>query len=108
MNTPDADNDPNVIFQSQAQATARPLAPPEYRQRALRSIIGLNQNKGSCSLSLSELALQLRDQTLRENLDPAFEPLSLESIHAAVDDLTHTGELVLDRRAVTFPRPPTY
>jgi hypothetical protein len=107
VNISNSANDPSIVFQSQDETTARPLAPPEYRQRALRSIIGLNHSKGSDSLSFSELALQLRDPALRDNVDPAFEPFSSESIRAAVADLIYTGELVVDNRTVIFPKPTT-
>ena len=87
--------------------TPKPLAPPEYRQQALRFILSLNRSKGLSSLSFSELALQLRDQTLRDNIDPFFEPLSLESINAAVADLVRTRELmIINDRTVIFPVPP--
>jgi len=82
------------------------MAPPEYRQQALRLITSLNREKGLSSLSFSELALQLRDQTLRGDIDPSFEPLSLESINAAVAELVNTGELaIINDRTVIFPAP---
>jgi hypothetical protein len=103
VSTTNEGNDPKIIFQSDNQATARPLAPPEYRDQALRFIINLNRSKGLSSLSFSELALQLRDQTLRGKVDPSFEPLSLESIHAAVTDLNRSGDIIINNRTVIFP-----
>lgn len=96
----------DVIFQGQDQPVARPLASPEYRQQALRFIVGLNRSKGLGSLSFSELALQMRDQSLRADIDPEFEPLSLESINTAVADLVRSRELVVDNRTVLFSEPP--
>lgn len=94
------------IFQGEGEATPRPLAPSDYRQQALRLIISLNLSKGVSSLSFSELALQMRDQTLRDYIDPSFEPLSLESINAAVADLVRTGEItIINDRTVIFPAP---
>jgi hypothetical protein len=98
-------NDTGSIFQSPTH-TPRPLAPPEYRQQALRSIITLNRAKGLSSLSFSELALQLRDQSLRHVIDPKVEPLSLESINGAVADLVQTRELIVEGRTVIFPALP--
>ena len=98
--------DSSAIFVSQNQIMPKPLAPAEYRQQALRHIIGLNRGKGMPSMSFSELALQLRDQTLRDNVDPTFEPLSLESIKAAVTDLSQTRELTVNDRTVVFSESP--
>ena len=97
-------NDTGSIFQSPTH-TPRPLATPEYRQQALRSIITLNRARGSSCLSFSELALQLRDQSLRQNINPQVEPLSLESINGAVADLAQAHELVVEGRTVIFPPP---
>lgn len=102
MGTTNLDFEAGGIFQSPNQ-TPRPLAAPEYRQQALRSIINLNRDNGLSSLSFSELALQLRDQSLRDKIDPQVEPLSLESINAAVADLLHTHELIVNGRTVIFP-----
>lgn len=82
------------------------MASPQYRQRALRSIISQNQDLGKRTVSLSELALQMRDQSLRDDIDPAVEPLSLASINAAVNDLIHARELLVDDRTVYFSEPP--
>jgi hypothetical protein len=93
------------IFQSPTEAP-KSLAAPEYRQQALRSILSLNRSKGVSSLSLSELALQLRDQSLRDHLDPRLEPLSLESINAAVADLLKSHELIVEGRTAIIPTEP--
>lgn len=92
--------DTSSLFQIPDQSPPKPLAPPEYRQRALRFVINLNRSKGVDSMSLSELALQLRDQSLRYDIDPSFEPLSLASIDAAVADLVSAHELVVNDRTV--------
>lgn len=96
-------NDPSVIFQSQNQTTPKPLAPLEYRQQALRFIISLNRSKGLSSLTFSEIALQMRDQSLRATVDPFFEPLSLESIRAAVAELAEAREITVNDRTIVFP-----
>jgi hypothetical protein len=103
VNDPHQGKDPSIIFQTKSHATPRPLAPPEYRQQALRYVIGVNKEKGLSSLSFSELALELRDQNLRKEVDPSFEPLSLESINAAVADLVQTREITVSGRTVVFP-----
>lgn len=105
MSTHPQGKDTSIIFQSPDQPAPKPLAPPEYRQQALRFVLKKNREQGLDSLSLSELALQLRDPSLREKLDPAFEPLSLASINAAVADLTQTHELAVNDRIVVFPPP---
>ncbi|HMD61932.1 MAG TPA: hypothetical protein VKG78_10890 [Opitutaceae bacterium] len=106
MTTPIPGNESSEIFQSET-LTPRPLAPPDYRQRALRTILSLNRDRGLSSLSFSELALQLRDQTLRDEFDPIYEPLSLESINAAVADLVESREImIINDRTVIFPVPP--
>lgn len=105
MNTTHQPNDSSIIFHSEIPSAPKPLAPPEYRQQALRFIIKLNQSKGFSSLSMSELALQLRDPSLRGKMDPVFEPLSLESINAAVNDLVQARELRVAGRTVVFPAP---
>jgi hypothetical protein len=103
VNTTNQGDDAGDIFQSHNPAP-KPLAPSEYRQQALRFIISLNRGKGMSSLSFSELALQMRDQALRGGTDPVFEPLSLESIKAAVADLVLTRELrIINDRTVIFP-----
>lgn len=99
-------DDSSAIFQGQSPPAPKPLAPPDYRQQALRKIVSLNRSKGISTLSFSELALQLRDKGLRGKVDPLFEPLSLESINAAVADLTLTQELEVHGRIVVFPAPP--
>ena len=104
MATDNKGSDTGSIFQSPTH-TPRPLATPEYRQQALRSILTLNRAKGLSCLSFSELALQLRDQSLRDKIDPQVEPLSLESINSAVADLLNTHELVVSGRTVIFPPP---
>jgi hypothetical protein len=107
VNSNDKGSGSSDIFQDETQATPRPLAPPDYRQQALRLIISLNLGKGLSSLSFSELALQMRDQALRDYIDPSFEPLSLESINAAVTDLVRTHELtIINDRTVIFPALP--
>lgn len=106
VNTTDQGGGSSEIFQDDRMATPRPLAPPDYRQQALRLIISLDRSKGLSSLSFSELALQMRDQTLRDYVDPSLEPLSLESINAAVADLVRAGEIkIINDRTVIFPAP---
>jgi hypothetical protein len=93
----------SIIFQSADETMPKPLAPPEYRQRALRLIIRHNRSKRTASLSLSELVTQLRDPSLRDNISPLFEPLSLPSIDAALDDLVRTHEIAVSDRTVHLP-----
>lgn len=93
----------DIIFKGAEQAS-KPLAPAEYRQNVLRSVISYNRDCGTESLSLSELVHQLRDQSLRENADPVFEPLSFESINAAVTDLVRAHELKVDGRTVVLSK----
>ena len=93
--------DSSIIFQGPDHAP-KPLAPPAYRQRALRSVIKHRRSEGANSLSLSELVSELRDQNLRDDSDPRFEPLSFESIDAAVKDLEGSRELKVDGRSVIF------
>jgi len=107
VNTTDSVDGFGTIFPSWVPPEPKPLAPPAYRQQALRLIISLNRSNGVSSLSFSELALQLRDQSLRGDVDPKFEPLSLESITAAVAELVHSRELIIvNDRTVIFPVPP--
>jgi hypothetical protein len=95
----------SMIFQSADQEAPRPLAPPEYRQQALRHVIDVNRNSGTDSVSLSELALQMWDQALRSDTDPSLEPMSLKSIDAAVSDLVRTREISVVDRTVVFSTP---
>ena len=90
------------VIQGAHQGAPRPVAPPEYRQRALRSVINHRRKQGANSLSLSELVCQLQDPKLRNDSDPRFEPLSFESIEAAVKDLEGSHELKVDGRTVIF------
>jgi hypothetical protein len=94
-----------VIFQGADQAVPLPLAPPEYRRRALRHVIDVNRSRGASSMSLSELALQMRDLDLRSDTDPSLEPMSLKSIDAAVSDLVGTREISVVDRTVVFSAP---
>src|ERR1700722_12761878 len=95
----------SVIFQGTDQAAPRPLAPPEYRQQALRHVIDVNRSSGTDSMSLSELAHQMWDQALRSDTDPSLEPMSLKSIDAAVSDLVRTREISVVDRTVVFSAP---
>jgi hypothetical protein len=95
----------SVIFQGTEQAVSRPLAPPEYRQQALRHVIDANRSSGTDSVSLSELALQMWDQALRSDIDPSLEPMSLKSIDAAVSDLIRAREISVVNRTVVFSTP---
>ena len=92
----------SAVIQGAGQGAPRPVAPPEYRQRALRSVINNRRRQGANSLSLSELVCQLQDPKLRKDSDPRFEPLSFESIEAAVKDLVGSRELKVDGRTVVF------
>jgi len=104
VNTANQGHAPADIFQRESMMEPKPLAPPEYRKQALRFIINFNRDKGVSSLSFSDLVLQVRDLALRPDIDPSFEPFSLESINAAVADLIQTRELlVVNDRTVIFP-----
>jgi hypothetical protein len=56
-------------------------------------------------MSLSELAVQMRDQALRSDTDPSLEPMSMKSIDAAVSDLVRTREISVVDRTVVFSAP---
>jgi hypothetical protein len=107
MSTSNRTSNSRAIFQGADQAAPRPLAPPEYRQRALRHVIDVNRSRGANSMSLSELALQMRDLDLRGDTDPSLEPMSLTSIDAAVSDLVGTREIAVVDRTVVFSPPGT-
>jgi hypothetical protein len=98
-------NGSGVIIQGDGATPPVPVAPREYRQKVLRSIIGINRRKGVSSLSLSELVEQLRDHELRDDVDPKYEPLTLKSIDAAVTDLIKEQELTVKDRTVVFAAP---
>ena len=105
MKTADHSDSNSVISRDPFPVRPKPLAPPEYRQQVLRTIIDISRDKGMDSMSLSELVVQLRDQSLRDDIDPNLEPLSLLSIDAALTDLERTRELTLRHRTVVFSPP---
>jgi len=95
----------SVVLIGSDPAVAKPLAPPHYRQHALRTVLIRSRGDGVDALSMSELVTQLRDRSLRDHIDPAFEPLSIQSIDAAVTDLVHARELRVDGRNVVLTAP---
>jgi len=80
------------------------FAPPlEYQRRALQQIIDHLRQSGISTVSLPQLAQLLADPSLRDGLNPIFEPLSVEAIAGAIDEFIESGELVWSGQSFIVP-----
>jgi hypothetical protein len=75
------------------------FAPPlDYQLRALEQVIAHLRNSGVKKVSLPQLGKILHSPLLRDGINPIFEPLSVETIVDALDELIRTGKLGVEDR----------
>jgi hypothetical protein len=73
---------------------AAALEPPlDYQVQAVRQVIGHVRRSGVDRLSAADLDRLISDLTLRDGINPIFEPLTLRSVNEGLRHLLANGEL---------------
>lgn len=74
-----------------------PFAPPiEYQRQALGQILDHMRRSGVSRATPIQLAHAISTHGLRDGANPIFEPISIESVVDALDELIQTEEIMLD------------
>jgi len=84
-----------------AQPAIKP--PLDYQRQALGQVITHLRKSGVKSLSLPQLERFL-SEPLRDNIDPIFEPLSVQSVADAIDEFIHTGKLSIKNELLVLSK----
>lgn len=83
-----------------------PLKPPlDYQIKALKQLIQhieRSYNGKKCSMTISELENILSTITLRDGIDPLFEPLSVGSVQEGLEQLKSEGFIKLDGLTISI------
>ena len=81
------------------------FAPPlDYQRQALKQIIDHLRRSGVRQAEVSQLARLIPDDSLRDGINFIFEPLTIESVSEALDELVKAGQVILSGNStLQFP-----
>lgn len=82
-----------------------PFAPPlEYQRRALAQILRHLGHSGINAVSVPQLARIIPNALLRDDVNPIFEPLSVEMVSDAIDEFVRDGTVGVEGQLLVLRR----
>lgn len=84
------------------RAQAPAVVPLEYQRSALEQVAAHLRRSGVKLIQLQQLGRVIADPSLRDGINPIFEPLSLETTQAVVAEFIRAGKLRLKGDAIAI------